>query len=395
MIDFEHNALCTGCSACVSICPANCLTFVNNEEGFPYPKICGNCLNCSKCERTCPLINEKEVPEKYVAQQAYAVCTKDKKNYKASTSGGLFLELCRGFGDSNTVVFGCAMKELTVFQMQVEGVENAAVFSKSKYIESEPRNTFTEAKEALGFGKKVIYSGTPCLIAGLKAFLQRDYPNLLTIDLICHGVGSKSVFDECMKVNEEEFGRAVRHYSFREKVMLYGENYLSKYLYKKTTRYKLKDRYNQLYLHQLCIRNSCGPNCAFRTSARHSDVTIADFKNFSRILHKRNWAAKKYSTLIINTEKGNAVWEAIRKRVVSYDCSLEDIKKYNPLFFATTSQDISARNRFFAEFIKGSREAVLHHTKFAQEHSKMSIFFKNIFYRGFHLIKKVKNHDNI
>jgi coenzyme F420-reducing hydrogenase beta subunit len=344
---------CTGCTACMSICPVNCISMKQDEEGFCYPFADDSCIQCRKCEHICPIASGR-TEAKIEIQYASAAVTKNKEIWKSSASGGAFSEICYSFGDNETVVFGARFDNLKVVHSYVIGVNNIGVFRKSKYVQSDLGNSLCKAEEFLKAGKKVIFSGTPCQIAGLKSYLGKDYENLFCVDLVCHGVGSPKVFDETLQYYRRKYGMNIETYSFRNKKIKVGnvKIHVSGHgLENRKTYYVERDVYNDFFLNQLCLRPSCANNCKFRSSNRLGDITIADFKNkegvFPRLMDYKN-----YSTVVVNSKKGDLIFNILQNRMKVLPCELDDIKRYNPLFYRHT-KDNPQRKDFFKDYTSG------------------------------------------
>lgn len=355
MLYFTKNKSdCTGCSACMASCPVHCISMKADEEGFLYPVASDACIRCGKCEQVCPLHQnacESESAKQYT-KKAYCALSKDKKIWKRSASGGAFSEICKAFGDEDTIICGAAWDGLKVHHLCVRGVENIAPLCKSKYIESSMENVFLEIKQHLENGKKVIFCGTPCQISGLKSVLGSDYANLLLIDLICHGVGSPRVFDVCMDNISKQLGGKVCSYEFRAKRNAYQMDHLS-YVKREDGKvvYIQRDPYIQLFLSQQCLRLSCGKNCKFRTEQRQGDITIADFKGLIEVFPELIGTKRNYSSIIVNTTKGEGIIPRLMDTMEIRNCNIQDIKKYNPLFYRHTWHS-EKRDLFFKEFVE-------------------------------------------
>lgn len=352
MLEFvKEKKNCTGCSACLNICPIGCISMKEDEEGFLYPTADDRCIHCNKCKDICPIFNKKTERVPSVKQYSAAAVTKNNSVWKESASGGAFTEICNTYGDQNTVVFGATFDGLKVIHSYVVGIENIGIFRKSKYVQSDLGGIFSKAEEFLKQGKKVIFSGTPCQIAGLRCYLKGEYDNLLCIDLICHGVGSPKVFMKSLEYLSQKYNNKIKKYTFRYKKVIMGNyrEYVSNYSFEnnKTKTVEI-DEYNQLFLSQLCLRKSCQSNCKFRTSNRMGDITIADFKNKSKVFPNRR-DYKNYSTIVVNSGKGNIIFSKLAERMDIFPCDLEDIKKYNPLFCSTTYDNL-LRDKFFQDF---------------------------------------------
>lgn len=357
MLSFTTNKTeCTGCSACLAGCPVNCITMQNDEEGFWYPHASNACIKCGKCEKICPVLKPDKTANNDT-QSAYACLSKDDKIWRRSASGGAFSEICLAWGDDKTIVVGAAYDGFKVHHVCVEGVENIEPLCKSKYVASNPENTFREIRDYLNQGRKVIFCGVPCQVAGLKSFLLKNYDNLLTIDLICHGVGSPIVFDSAIHALEMQFGGPISSYEFRAKRKHHEEDYLTSITISNKKKYVVKDQYYQLFMQQNCLRPSCGGNCKFRNHNRQGDLTIADFKGLKNVFPQLRGTKRNYSTLVSNNVKGGAVVSLLKHRMIVLDCSIDNIIKYNPLFNGHTwsSKD---RDKFFEDFCKDSNAAI-------------------------------------
>ena len=336
-----------GCAACYSACPKHCITMVQDAEGFLYPEASGDCIDCGLCEKVCPMVNPKiknDHPKKAVAAVA-----KDYKIWHRSASGGAFSEIVRHWADSDTLVVGAAWDGLSVHHIGVKGFENIAPLCKSKYVSSSIEDTFIEIREQLKAGGKAIFCGCPCQVDGLKHFLRKDYANLLTIDLICHGQGSPMVFKACMEVIGEQLGEEILSYEFRTKRIVHEEDYLSKVVTPKGVHYISKDQYQQLFLKQDALRPACGEHCRYRDPLRPGDLTIADCKGLTKIFPDLVGTKRNYSTIVSNSNKGDSILDLLKTTMKVRSYSVDDVIKYNPLF---SGQTWFSKNRdiFFEEF---------------------------------------------
>ena len=333
----KNKSECTGCSACMAACPLDCIAMQYDEEGFWYPQSSDACINCGKCERVCPLPKTDNTAN-HGEQKAYACLSEDDEIWRRSASGGAFSEICLAWGDSQTIVVGAAWDGLKVHHVCVEGVENIHLLCKSKYVASYPENTFREIKNYLKQGRKVIYCGVPCQVAGLKSFLNHEYENLLTNQVYCQQIN-------------------ISGYEFRAKRNCYEQDYLCAVNICSTKVYIVNDPYMQLFLKQNCLRPSCGEHCKFRNRNRQGDLTIADFKGLVKVFPDLLGSKRNYSTIVTNSKKGEDIVTLLKDRMKVLGCDVAEIGKYNPLFERQTwfSKD---RDNFFANFIK-DKEATL------------------------------------
>jgi len=304
-IDFIKKNQCCGCSACVQKCPKNAISLKEDEEGFFYPIVNKEkCINCGLCKKVCPFINY-EVEQKENYPKAYAVKNKINKDILNSSSGGVFIAIAKYIIKENGVVFGAAYDENNnVNHISVEREEDLFKLQGSKYVQSNILNTFKDAKESLDKGKKVLFSGTPCQIRGLKNFLLKDYDNLITCDLVCHGVPSQKLFKTYLKSLEEKYQKKIKKYDFRNKdkkgwgltAKVTFEDGKSKYINSDF------DSYYSNFLDCNTYRESCY-NCKFTTTNRNTDITLADYWGILSI-HNDFYDEKGVSLILVNSKSG-------------------------------------------------------------------------------------------
>ena len=198
MIEIIDKHACCGCSACVQKCPKQCISLVEDEEGFLYPVVnSDDCIDCGLCEKVCPILHQAEERKPL---KAYAAKNKNEGIRKQSSSGGVFTLLAEDVIKEDGVVFGAKFDEQWEVKHDfTETFEGLHVFRGSKYIQSHIEENYKKAETFLKSGRKVLFSGTPCQIAGLKRFLRKEYDNLLTVDFVCHGVPSPGVWRKYLK----------------------------------------------------------------------------------------------------------------------------------------------------------------------------------------------------
>lgn len=355
--EYSDKSLCTGCGACAAICPSKCINLGEDEEGFEQPVINrAECVQCGLCDAVC-ILGKKEVEG--VAdkeQQAWAGVSKDYENWLTSTSGGAFAEICNAVNElangTEVMYCGATINGVKTFHYCTKQLEEIEKFKKSKYVQSNIGNCYSEIKEELQKGGYVVFSGTPCQVYGLRRFLGKNYEKLFCIDLICHGVGSPGVFERCLKEMGQIYGKGICGYMFRYKKPMMGSfaRYNSRYFFEDGSKKDVYlDMYNRLFLNQVCLRLSCGENCKFRNGNRQGDITLGDFNFKEKVLPELD-DYRNYSTLVLNNAHGTSVMPYLQKRMDLHSVPMNAIYVYNPLFYKTTEGNAENRRLFFDEY---------------------------------------------
>lgn len=309
MISVSHD-LCTGCSACQTACPTECITMQPDEEGFLYPSVdSATCISCGRCNEVCPALKDGIAA---ADTRAYA-CQNGGPERLGSSSGGIFSILAGEVLNQGGVVFGAVFDEqFTVRHSMAEDGAGLAQMRGSKYLQSRIGDAFHQAAQALNLGRRVLFTGTPCQVAGLRAYLGGGHPLLYTADMVCHGVPSPKVWKRYLSLREAEAGGRAASVSFRDK-----ENGWRKFSTKITFQggkeycscYR-DDPYMSAFLGGLCLRPSCY-HCHFKGISRESDLTLADFWGVNRILGERD-DNLGMSLLLVHTVKGEALFSPVR-----------------------------------------------------------------------------------
>lgn len=274
-VDYEK---CTGCGACVQRCPKRCISWTEREFGFRYPQIDKDaCVNCGQCEKVCPIDKALEVSAE---QKAYAAVHKDDEVLAKSTSGGAFTAIADAVFAQGGIVYGAAMLDgMQVKHIRTSGKDDFEGLRSSKYLQSDTGTTYQMVEQDLKQGKTVLYSGTPCQIDGLKNFLGKDYENLYTVDIVCHGVGSQAYFDKYMDYARERYGK-IKALRFRSKEyagwscgggVVDSSDCLKKIPYRDFDNY-----YYSYFLSGDIYRKSCY-SCKYANTNRVGDFTLGDY----------------------------------------------------------------------------------------------------------------------
>lgn len=387
MIELDDKR-CTACGACVQKCPKGCIELKSNCNGFLYPVInVENCVDCGLCSDVCPI----EVGcsnKRYMRPIAYACVSARDSVLLQSTSGGIFGELATYVLGLGGVVYGCAYTEhLKVRHVRVESVNSLKALLGSKYVQSDTCDTYKECESDLKKGKEVLYSGTPCQIAGLKRFLQKSYPNLITVDLVCHGVASQDYFDKFITYLEFAEDATCINYDFRSKENAgWSVAGVASFEKKDKKEYRKKQYYfsNYYYCYYLAgaiYRDSCY-SCKYTNLNRQGDFTLGDFWGCEKI-HLPFSVEKGCSLVLLNSEVAKKVFSEIE--VQKHEVLLEDAIKYNKQLLCPSCSRYD-REELLKEFREDSADLI--HRKF-KKRCRRVIFVGKIKYLIPKSLKKI------
>ena len=355
MIKISNKTKCSGCYACINICPKNCISMKTDEEGFRYPEIDESlCVDCGLCEKACPMLGgADDVRKQRKGIKSVACYNKEKEALANSSSGGVANLLGEYVVQNGGVVFGVVGNMTTKVQhIMAETEEDLKLLQGSKYLQSNVDLNYRLAKTQLETGKLVLFTGTPCQIAGLYGYLGKDYDNLITADLICHGVPSEKVFEKFIKEHEQKVGKKVISF-FRDKTdgwkpclfsYIYGDN-------TKRTENGRQDKFNRGFVSNLFQRPSCY-TCLFATMERIGDITLGDW--FGGIKYKElDPENKGLSMIVLNSPKGERVYELIKHKMEIKEYSVEEAVKES-VHLGKSPRANFMRKDFFAHFDKMS-----------------------------------------
>lgn len=338
---------CMGCYACTSICPKNCISMMDDEEGFWYPVVDYNkCIKCNKCVNVCPIINKTKMENEPVA---YACINKDESIRIESSSGGVFTLIAEQVIAEGGIVIGAEFNiDFDVEHNSVERVENLERLRGSKYVQSRIGSMYVQVGDFLNQGKKVLFTGTPCQIGGLKSYLGQPYENLYCVDIVCHGVPSPAIWKKYVDFREKEASSPTQRIAFRQKYEGW-KRYSVSFLFKNNTEYRKilnEDLYMKAFLKDLCLRPSCY-NCEFKTLNRQSDITLADFWGIQNMLPEMD-DDKGTSLIFVNSKTGQDVFNSISGDMKFKKVNINEAVKYNSAAIKSVKYN-PKRDGFMAE----------------------------------------------
>lgn len=327
----EKRSQCSGCEACVQVCSQNAVAMKTDNEGFRYPVIDkSKCIDCGRCYECCPTKREELFYQN--EQHCFGGYSNDSEILLKSTSGGAFSEIARAWCDENYVIFGAAQNEqLIVEHTYITDIGDLDALRKSKYSQSKVGTAFSDCKRFLEEGKKVLFSGTPCQIAGLKAFLNREYDNLLTIDVICEGVPSPKLIRSFASYLEGKHKSKIVSLDYRDKDRDRWDFNVMSATFQNGKTAKIDRWFNPFFdfwMQHIMSRPACY-ECMYTSTKRVSDITLGDLWGvhiFCPELYNDNRGS---SLMLSNTEKGFKTLESMRDLMTMRELELDTVLKYS------------------------------------------------------------------
>ncbi len=352
-IDTTDKTKCCGCGACVVACPQTCIRLLPDDEGFDYPVIdTGGCIDCGRCLEVCGMQNESQLHE---VKDTYAAWHKDPEIRARGTSGSAFSAFADIIFDNGGFVAGAAFAAdfKSVKHQVISSMAEIGPLRGSKYVQSETCECFGKVLSSLIKGESVFFSGMPCQVASLKKLAGQHSENLITCDLVCHGVPSPRVFKSYIDEIERKTGKNVTGYFFRDKTwgwhfhhvkMLFDDGSFASQL-------PWADKYSAGYYQNIFLRPACY-TCPYATKSRSGDITLADCWGVSSVNPEYD-NNRGTSLLLVNTRKGKELFEQVQKKkalfVGEYDFESACLK--NPAFTCSATSN-EKRVIFFKRFLE-------------------------------------------
>lgn len=326
---------CCGCYGCVSVCAHNAIDMVEDSHGFVHPTIDEmKCIKCNLCVVRCP-VNQRDTngnAENISVKASYAAFAKSNKLRFDSSSGGIFSLLANMIIEQGGVVFGVKWDdELRPVHRFCETVEDLDCFRKSKYVQSVVGNSYKKAKEFLKQGRSVLFSGVPCQIEALNLFLGKPYPNLYTVDIVCHGVPSNSVWQSYLRYSEEQYADRVVGFVFRHKKpswissgVLFGLGNGNKVYQSAGDNLFFNGFVSNLFLRESCYR------CRFSNCDRPADITLMDYWGYTPTkLSFCDYYKRGISAILVNSDKGTNLVDEAKSDMLWEELTLRNIRQCN------------------------------------------------------------------
>ena len=340
------NNECTGCFSCLESCPVKCISVNVNSEGFKEPIVrLSQCVECGACVSAC---HTAAINDYHPAILGYVAEVEDDALYRNSASGGVFTSLSKRAIGHGYVVYGAVFdKEHRVIHSRVSDIDGIKKLQGSKYVQSDTVGIYRQVKDDLIAGKKVMFSGTPCQIAGLRAYLKADYDNLLMIDLVCHGVPSPGLWKKHLEEDLLRDNPDIESISFRTKSNYDRFGYVMQVVSKGETALipSSDDLFYYLFVNNISLRESCY-RCKYACSMRISDITLGDCGSVEA--YPKFGMRGATSIVLLNSSKGTAAFrqlsDGMRLDVLDIEREILANRQLN-----APSYRPEARDRFFKD----------------------------------------------
>lgn len=399
MITLCDNNVCTGCGACYSVCGNKAITMNPDKNGFVHPQIDTNtCTECKACTKVCPILNYTQLHNNFTPK-GYAGWSIDDQIRKNSSSGGIFPVLAQYILNNNGLVCGASFNNnMQVEHIIIKSKNELYKLIGSKYVQSNTTKIYKEIKQLLNkdSNRPILFSGTPCQIDGLNHYLRKDYHNLYTIDVVCHGTPSPALWEKYRKYVESKNGSQLCDYKFRwkKKSWTYFHSMLQFKNGKNISYDWFRDPWMRLFLSNKCLRNSCY-ECKYANMQRVSDITLADFWGYKSENKYDKKTDKGISLIICNTYKGQNLLHSIQEQIKIFPRTLDVIAKSQKSLSQPWTKP-NGTDEFWEDFLKLPFEVfIIKHYKKAKANdlgaflSKYGMIKLGLFIR-WNVINKIK-----
>lgn len=339
---FEDEKNCCACGACYNICPQNAISMKEDAFGFVYPVISTEkCTQCGLCNKTCPLQQKRQLNKPFAAYASKGV---NRSLIQKSASGGVFTSIAKVILEMGGVCYGCAMynvgDKFLPQHIKISFEEQLVQLQGSKYVQSDIGNCYKQVKEDIISDKMVLFSGTPCQVAGLRSYLgSREYSNLIMVDIICHGVPNRRFFNDYIKCIESREKGKVIDFMFRDKTK--GGGHRGSFLIdqdgikKKATFSAHTSSYYSIYLKNEISRECCY-SCPFAQLERIGDLTLGDYWRLDEahpnyLVENDGFfnESQGVSCVLVNTEKGNNFLKKLDKELILKQSEVSKVSRGN------------------------------------------------------------------
>lgn len=382
MVIVKEKAQCCGCTACYNVCPRSAIAMKADEEGFTYPVVdMAQCVECGLCTEVCPVQTAKK--DDSMPLQAYILQTRDNALLNGCAAGGFFSSIAKHVAEQGGVVYGAMFDEnMRVIHAGKTQPEEVSAFSSSKYVQSDMGTIFRETEQNLKKGKLVCFSGTPCQIEGLKNYLRKDYENLITVDVVCHGVPSPMLWEEYLHVMEKNAHSKVEAANFRSKTYGYRSGSLE-LKYKNRKKHfgtKRNDMMVKSFFSEISSRPSCY-QCAFKKPRHASDLTMFDCKHAAALVEGLTDNDRGYTNLFVQTEKGAGFLASVKDLFALYPVDAETAISYDGIMVRSSAKAHKNRWEFYRVVTEHSLEEAVKKFIPISAKDRVMVSFRSVLYR--------------
>lgn len=398
MIQIDDKKQCCGCTACESICPKKAIKMLPDNEGFLYPHVDKTlCVECGLCEKTCPIIapiKHNSIPEARIVRNNNSDIVFD------STSGGAFSAIAVSLmQEKKAIIFGaCYDEKLQVIHRGIDNESDLRIFRGSKFVQSSISGCFEEIKQLLKSGQVVLFSGTPCQVAGLQKYLNNiDTTRLYLVDIVCRGVPSPKLWELYVAYMEQKYKSKIKNVKFRNKTYGYKSSTMmvefeNGRVYKKSGRI---DPMMRLFTREMCSRPSCS-DCAFKGRSRISDLTLFDCKKYTKVT-KLYDDDRGYTAVLVHSTKGKELLELASKQADIQEADIDLLIKYCGIMVENKAQPNVRREEFFKELGHTPLPELLQRVTPVSKKDHMIEISKSFLYRigVIKIARRIKRHEEI
>lgn len=354
MIEIKDKSKCCGCYSCTNVCPKGCITMEMDYEGFSYPVVNKElCVECGMCMSHCPILTPKI--KKEILKKSYACFSRNDEVRTQSSSGGVFTHLAKHIIEKGGIVVGAGFDDqFNVNHIIIDNIEDLEKLRGSKYVQSRIGNIYSSIKKYLTDGVLVYFSGTPCQIDGLLAYLDKDYHNLICQDVVCHGVPSPKIWQKYLQTKKIDKNTKI---NFRDKE--YGWERFTLSIHNnefKDIQNKLNNAYLRAFLLDYSLRPSCY-DCQSKSIDRNSDITLADFWGIKKIDKKMD-DDKGTSLVLLNTDKGKELFYSIKNELIYKETDFNESIADNSYIIKSAIKP-KKRDEFFDDIFMNDFDSVV------------------------------------
>lgn len=347
MIIITEKQNCCGCTACYNICPVSAIEMKADQEGFLYPVVDENkCINCGLCNKVCPIENKPKIEKENTL--GFIVRNVDLKVVEESTSGGAFSVFANKILDDNGIVYGTGYDDnMRVVCKKAYKKDELSEMRGSKFVQSNLNDTYSEIRDYLKDKKRILFTGTPCQVAGLVNYLGSKPDNLVCIDFVCRGVPSPGLWENYVKMMEEKYHSKIIGARFKHKTYGYHATTMRIEFENGKVWYGSGriDPMMKAFVNEMSSRPSCG-HCHFKGIERISDITIFDCYEYSQITGKYD-DDKGYSSIFIHSKLGKELFDNVVENFVATEVSVNSLVTKNGIMVCNSAKPNEKRTEFY------------------------------------------------